>query len=142
MIKDKEDIKLIDGITKENIFEKLSLSSDDKGLEIALAALEAALEKKAEHPVILNLKDLTIITDLFLILSGNSKSQNKAIADKIEEVLREKSYGKPHQREGYEDAGWIVLDYLYVVIHIFTEEQRAFYDIENLWGDAPSVRLS
>ncbi|MEW6622618.1 MAG: ribosome silencing factor [Bacillota bacterium] len=103
-------------------------------LELAREAAQAALEKKAKDVVILKMDDVTIITDYFVIATSLNRTQAKAIAENIEKVMKEK--GKTLlSREGIREARWILLDYGVIIIHIFQEDLRKFYDLESLWGD-------
>ncbi|WP_366924104.1 ribosome silencing factor [Metallumcola ferriviriculae] len=104
--------------------------------EIAIAASE----KKGRNIVLLNLQEVSLIADYFVIVSAGSSTQVKAIADSILKKLREEDI-VPRSREGYQEAQWILLDYGGVVTHIFQEEQRQFYDLERLWGDAESEQF-
>lgn len=106
--------------------------------ELALAAARAASEKQAERIVILDVRDLIVITDYFVIASGSSDRQVKTISQEVEEALR-KLGSKPVRREGEADARWLLLDFIDVVIHVFASEERDFYDLERLWMDAPRV---
>ncbi len=99
-------------------------------------AAHAAWEVKAQHPVILDLKGISSIADHFLICSADSDRHVRAIADHIGECL-EKAKVRLHHREGYPEARWILLDYHDLIIHIFNDETRRYYDLERLWGDAP-----
>ncbi|MFQ5962246.1 MAG: ribosome silencing factor [Candidatus Methylomirabilales bacterium] len=99
-------------------------------------AAHAAWEVKAQNPVILDLKGISSIADNFLICSADSDRHVRAIADHIGECL-EKAKVRLHHREGYPEARWILLDYHDLIIHIFNEETRRYYDLERLWGDAP-----
>ncbi len=104
---------------------------------------EAALDLKAEDVLTLPLGGRTIVADAFVIATGRSKIQTRSIADAIVERVRDA--GLPVARtEGYSDGGWILIDLGPVVAHIFTPEQRAFYNLERLWGvpDAQQVRTS
>jgi ribosome-associated protein len=100
----------------------------------------SAAEKKAQDIRLLNISDLSSITDYFVICSGNSVIQVKAIADEIEDKMRLKEFEASH-REGYQTARWILLDYGNVIVHIFHKEDREFYDIERLWADAESIGI-
>jgi len=126
---------------REVIAKKFSLSAGDKSLEMALIAIDTAFMKKAEDTVIIKLQDITVLTDFFIIMTGLSRTQNKAIASAIEEKLKEKGYKRKSHTEGYEDASWILMDYIDFIIHIFLPEKRSFYDLEGLWGDAPLVEI-
>lgn len=103
-------------------------------------AAHAGGEKKAEDVVILDMREVTLVADYFLILSGNSRPQVKAIADHVEERL-EAVAARPLRREGYGAGRWVLLDYGGLVVHVFHEQDRAFYALERLWGDAPARRL-
>ncbi len=111
-----------------------------ESIEKARLAASAALDKKAKDVVILELKDLSIITDYFLICSGESTTQVKAIADNIEERLRREAV-RPSGIEGYNLSQWVLMDYGDLVVHVFEEERRAFYELEKLWLDAPRVEI-
>ena len=106
--------------------------------DLALAAARAASEKQAERTVILDVRDLIVITDYFVIASGSSDRQVKTVSQEVEEALR-KLGTKPVRREGEADARWLLLDFIDVVIHVFASEERDFYDLERLWMDAPRV---
>jgi len=106
---------------------------------VLATARRAALDKQAEDMVILDLRGLCDFTDYFVICHGSTRRQAQAIADHIEEKLR--AVGRrPDHVEGASPGDWILMDYVDFVVHIFTRERRAFYDLERLWGDAPKVR--
>lgn len=104
-------------------------------LSLSKLIAKAASDKKATHIVIMDVQKLMTATDNFVICSGRSNIQTKAIADNIEEQLNSAGQKLLH-REGYKTGEWILLDYGNCVAHIFTEESREFYGLENLWGDA------
>lgn len=104
----------------------------------SIQAAKAALDKKSIDTVILELKDLTVIADYFVICSGANTPQVKAIAEHIEHELRELGI-RPIGVEGRDNAHWILLDYGDVVVHIFEEETRAYYELEKFWLDAPRI---
>ena len=97
--------------------------------------------KQGDHIEVIHVSDVTSITDYFVICSGNSKIQLKAIADEIELKLKEEHNVRPSHIEGYNTDSWILLDYLDVVVHIFHRESRLFYNLERLWADAKRVPL-
>ncbi|MFQ6096997.1 MAG: ribosome silencing factor [Armatimonadota bacterium] len=99
---------------------------------------EAASSKRAERPVILDLRGLTPICDYFVICSGRSKVHVRAVTEAIEEAAATAGI-RAHHREGGSDAAWVLMDYGDVVVHVFTPETRAYYDLEHLWGDARIV---
>lgn len=106
--------------------------------ELALLAAKAVEDKKGWQVTILQLKDISLITDYFVLANGNSRVQTQAIADNVEEEL-EKSGFRPLRREGYAEGRWILLDYGSIIVHIFQEEERKFYNLERLWGDASVI---
>lgn len=107
--------------------------------ELVMEAAEAASSKKAQRIVILDVSQLLVITDHFLICSGNNERQVRTIADEVEKQLLEARGVKPFRREGQREARWILLDYVDFVVHIFGPEERDYYDLERLWADAPVV---
>jgi len=110
----------------------------DKARELAYLVAAAADDKRAKDISILKVEGITLVTDYFVICSGNSTTQVQAIADNIEEKLKEAGHRVGHG-EGYREAKWILLDLGSVVAHIFTDTERQFYDLERLWGDAETV---
>ncbi len=108
------------------------------GSEIAEIAAKSAYDRKALDIVILDLKGLSSLTDYFVICRGNSDTHVQGIAERIEESLDEKDVRLWH-REGEKKSTWILLDYIDVIIHIFTKDAREFYSLERLWGDAPKT---
>jgi ribosome-associated protein len=101
--------------------------------EIQLSeAIEAALEKRAQDAVVLELTDICSFTDYFLICTGTSARHNQTIADSIEETLKKQGV-RPLHIEGYTEGEWILLDYVDFVVHIFSSRAREFYDLERLW---------
>lgn len=103
--------------------------------EIAELSSQLALTKKAEDVVILDLRGLTTITDFFVICTGNSDTQIKAITDAVIEGL-EKRQIKAWHIEGYSALNWVLIDYVDTVVHVFQREIREFYGLERLWNDA------
>ncbi len=91
--------------------------------------------------VLLDVSRLLVITDLFVIASGTSRRHVLTLAEEIEQKLK-KDGRRPLRREGMEDATWVLLDYGDMVVHIFDEATRRFYDLERLWGDAPRTEFS
>ncbi|HEY6111100.1 MAG TPA: ribosome silencing factor [Chthoniobacterales bacterium] len=107
--------------------------------DLAKTCAELASNKKAEDIVVLDLRGISTFTDFFVICSANSEPQLKAIAKEIETRLKEDHAVRPAAIDGFPASQWIVLDYLEVVVHIFHRDKRAFYSLEDLWGDAPRV---
>ncbi len=107
-------------------------------LDMALAAARAAMDKKAEDVRLLDVRPVTYLADYFVICSGATARQVKAIADEIDMRLSaERVY--PMSVEGFPDCRWVLMDYGDVVVHIFENEAREFYDLDGLWGVAPRV---
>lgn len=106
---------------------------------VALLCLEAAADKKAENPVILDLRGISTFTDYFVIVSANSEPQIKAIATSIREKIRQAEDRAPFSDDSYPGSPWIVLDYGSVIVHIFHNKLRELYDLESLWSDAKKV---
>ena len=104
-------------------------------------AVGAALDKKASEVVILDLRKTPAFTDFFVLCSGQSTRQVKAIADGVEETLRAAKI-RPAHVEGYDRAEWILMDYFTFIVHVFTPQTRAFYSLERLWGDAERIEVS
>ena len=104
--------------------------------------IAVSLDKhKAEEIKIIGVRDLTVIADYFVIAAGTSFTQVKALADYVEYELGEQGV-KPERVEGYNSSSWILLDYGSVIVHVFYEETRAFYDLERLWKDGEQLPLS
>ena len=107
--------------------------------EWALLAIEAASDKKAEDIVALDVSELLVVTEYFVIATGRTNIQVRAIADEVEEQLRVKGGIKPIGREGESEAKWVLLDFGDLVIHVFQPQEREFYRLEKLWSDAPRL---
>lgn len=104
-------------------------------------AARAALEKKAEHALALDLRRVADFTDFFLLLTGHNQRQLVAIADAVMEALRAAAR-RPVHVEGYPRHEWILLDYGSFVVHVMTPKSRAFYDLERLWGGSERLEVS
>ncbi|HMF59358.1 MAG TPA: ribosome silencing factor [Vicinamibacterales bacterium] len=104
-------------------------------------AVRAALDKKAGDVVVLDLRGTPAFTDFFILCSGQSQRQVKAIADGVEDALRTAKV-RPSHVEGYERAEWVLMDYFTFIVHVFTPQTRAFYSLERLWGDAERIEVS
>lgn len=106
-----------------------------EAIEISTIAKEALLDKKANDVQILDLTGISNIADCFVIASGNNVNQVKAMADNVEEQLYKKGYKVLHL-EGAQTATWILLDFGTVLVHLFNKEEREYYGLERVWGDA------
>ncbi|MBU1275144.1 MAG: ribosome silencing factor [Proteobacteria bacterium] len=108
--------------------------------ELALLCAAAALDKKGEDPVLLEVSQLTGYADYFLLVSGRSTRQATAVGENVARIL--KKAGRPALGvEGLNEGRWVLLDFGEVVVHVFHEPVREFYDLDSLWGDAPRVEL-
>lgn len=108
--------------------------------EVVNIAVQAAEDKKAWDVTVLDIREISIIADYFVICSGRSSTHVQAVAENIQEKLEEK--GTPAlRREGFREGGWVLLDYGDVVVHVFQEAERQFYNLERLWGDARVVGI-
>ena len=110
------------------------------GLQLVRRAARAALAKKADDLVALDLRELGAVCDYFLLCSAASEVQVKAVTENIEEALREEGL-RPWHVEGREGRRWVLLDYVEVVVHVFHARTREYYLLDRLWGDARSVDL-
>jgi ribosome-associated protein len=106
--------------------------------ELARLAAKAASSKQGEAVVILDVRDLITITDYFVIGSGRSDRQVDTIADEVARELKQQGV-RPVRTEGDPSAGWVLLDFVDFVVHVFRDEEREYYRLENLWRDAPIV---
>lgn len=109
--------------------------------EIARAIADVLDSMKARDIKLLRVSDKTVMTDYFVICSGTSNTQIKALSGEVEYKLGERGVSPLHI-EGYETGTWIAMDYAHVMVHIFNREQRDFYKLEKLWGDACEVPLN
>lgn len=101
---------------------------------------DACLDEKASDLIILNVSDLTIIADYFVIASGRSTVQVKSIVEHVEEKLEEHGI-MPIRKEGHEEGLWGVMDYGSTILHVFRQQEREYYRLENLWGEATEVAI-
>ena len=108
--------------------------------QLALLCRELAENKKAEDIVILDVRELSSVTDYFVIGSGTSEPHLRAIVDEITDKLREDCGLRPRAVDGTFQAAWVVLDFFDVIVHVMRQDVRDRYDLETLWGDAPRVR--
>ncbi len=103
---------------------------------LAASAVDAALDKKARDVVVMDLRGISGVADFFVLCTGDSDVQIKAIAESVRGDLRSKYKEKPWHVEGLDHLQWVLLDYVDVVVHVFAEGRRSFYELERLWGDA------
>lgn len=108
--------------------------------KLALLCRELADNKKAEDIVILDVRELSSVTDYFVIASGTSEPHLRAIIEEITDHLRDEYDVRPRAVDGTFQASWVVLDFFDVIVHVMRQDIRDRYDLETLWGDAPRVR--
>lgn len=109
--------------------------------EIAETVVKTLDSKKAHDIKLLRTTDVTVLADYFVICTATSTTQIKTLADEVETVLEAQGENKLH-REGHRDGGWVLIDFGCVVVHLFMEEARQFYNLERLWADAEEIDLS
>lgn len=104
---------------------------------LARTAVDAIVDKKGADISVMDLRGISGVADFFVVSTGGSDIQIKAIADAVQERIRVECQEKPWHVEGYDHLQWVLLDYVDLVVHLFSKEKRAYYDLERLWGDAP-----
>ena len=112
--------------------------SAEKVREMAKMAISALEEKKAEDIRVIDISEVSVIADYFIIANGNNRSQIQDLSDEVEEKLGRAGY-LMKQKEGYHNANWVLLDFVDIIIHIFDKENRLFYDLERIWRDGKVV---
>ena len=110
----------------------------EESKKMALLALDALEDKKAEDIAILDISEISVLADYFIIANGTNRNQVKAMADSVEEALGKAGY-EPKQIEGYQTANWILMDYKDIIVHVFGREDRGFYDLERIWRDGKQI---
>ncbi len=113
-------------------------TADEQAIAYARLAAEALDDKKALDIALLDVGDLLQITEVFVIASGTSRRHVLTLGEEVAEKLREGGH-RPLRVEGAEEGEWVLLDFGDIVVHVFAERPRAFYDLERLWGDAPRI---
>ena len=106
--------------------------------KIAYAALE---EKKANDIKIIDISNVSVLADYFIIASGSNRNQVQAMVDSVQEDLYKQAGVEAKQIEGYQSANWILLDYADIIVHVFDEENRLFYDLERIWRDGKNTSI-
>ena len=127
--------------TSRNLALKINDNQNvQSSLQLAEDIASACSEAKAKDITVLNMEAVTYIADYFIIVSGKSDRQVQGIANKVIDLLQERGV-KPHYIEGLEEGHWVILDFGDIILHVFYEETRKFYDIENLWTKAKKINL-
>jgi len=119
--------------------EQVALLTDREVNDLAQRCREAAIEKKAENVALIDIRGRANFADYFVLATGRSVIQVRAIADSVVEAS-EMKYGAPVRTEGYNDGNWILVDYGSVIVHVFTPAAREFYNLERLWAKPTSPR--
>lgn len=109
--------------------------------ELTKIIVNALEDKKAEDVKIIDITKISVIADYFILASGNNRNQVQALADNVEEFCG-KAGQHVRQIEGYDSANWILMDYSDVIVHIFSKEDRLFYDLERIWRDGESIEVN
>jgi len=125
----------------ENLVKAITPSNLEDSLDIVLSAARAADEKQADRVVALDVRELLSVVDYFVIASGRNARQVSTVVEAIEEATKRDCGRGPLRIEGIKDPTWVLMDYGDVVIHVFLDETREFYDLEHLWSGAPRVDL-
>lgn len=108
--------------------------------EMTTLAIKALEDKKGNDIQVIDIRDVSVIADYFIIASGTNTNQVQSLADNVEETLGRAGY-EPRQTEGHNSASWILMDYNDIIVHIFSEEDRLFYDLERIWRDGKMVDI-
>ncbi len=139
---DKPTIKARDVFDIENTTIPVPPEQLEHSLRLAKSIVRAAAENRGQNIVVLDLTEHTSLFDYFIIASGSSRRQLSAMATEIDRVMKTEFGERRLSVSGYEESRWIVLDFGSVVVHLFDEETRQFYDLESLWGDGKAVDIA
>jgi len=116
-------------------------TQDPSTKELLEVITSALLERKGQNIVLLDVSELTTLTEYFVVCHGTSDTQIKALADNVMEKAKEELGEKVWKREGFEGRTWIILDFVNIVVHVMSEKKRDFYGIERMWNDAVLTRI-
>lgn len=108
--------------------------------EMAKLAIIALEDKKAEDIRVIDISEISVLADYFIIADGNNRNQVQAMIDNVEETLGKAGY-TPKQIEGYQNANWVLMDYSDIIVHVFDKENRLFYDLERIWRDGKAISV-
>lgn len=112
----------------------------EQAMEMARIIYDALEDKKGEDIKVLNISEVSVLADYFVITSGNSDSQVKALVDSVEEKMHKNGF-ELKQQEGNASGTWVLLDYGDVIVHVFDKENRLFYNLERIWSDGKTVEM-
>ena len=107
--------------------------------EMVKVAYEALEDKKGEDIKVIDISEISVLADYFIIAGGNNRSQIQAMADNVDELIG-KNGGRLKQIEGYDAGNWVLLDFQDVIVHIFDKDNRLFYDLERIWRDGKEIK--
>lgn len=114
---------------------------NSKSKQMAQLVIQALEDKKAEDIKVIDISEVSVIADYFIIANGTNRSQIQALADNVDETLGKAGFPLK-QMEGYQNANWVLLDFEDVIVHVFDKENRLFYDLERIWRDGKFVDIS
>jgi ribosome-associated protein len=116
------------------------VTATDRAIELVTIAAQAASDKLGQNIIAFDVSEQLVITDAFVLCSAPNDRQVKSIVDEIEDKLRDAG-AKPIRREGERDGRWVLIDYGEIVVHVQHDEERAYYSLERIWRDCPTIRL-
>lgn len=114
--------------------------AEQNSKEMVRLAYEALADKKAQDIKIINIEEVSVLADYFIIASGTNRNQVQAMADNVDEMLHKAGY-PVKQTEGYNTANWVLMDYGDIIVHVFDSENRLFYDLERIWRDGRDISI-
>lgn len=117
------------------------VTASEKANQLVRLAAEAASDKLADGIIAYDVSEQLVITDAFVLCSAPNDRQVRAIVDEVEKRLREDAGAKPVRREGEREGRWVLLDFIDIIVHVQSEEDRIFYALERLWKDCPQIEL-
>jgi ribosome-associated protein len=123
-------------VTTKSQFSTSSSYKTADSKKLIKAITEGLFEKKARDIVLLDVRNLTTLADFFVVCHGTSDTQIRALANSVHEKVKEAIGENPWKKEGMDARSWVILDYVNIVVHIFSEEKREYYGIERMWNDA------
>jgi ribosome-associated protein len=136
-----EKVEKVEKVKRVKVKEIKTIGKLDPEEALVRLCAEGALDKKAEDVVVLDMRKISSFTDFFLIVSGTSEPQLKAIAGSIREKVRSVTGLRPIAEDGFPISQWVIIDYGSVIIHIFHKDKRDLYGLESLWGDAGRLEI-
>ena len=125
-------------LNERNAAPENTESGKDRSAALAKIAIQVLEDKKGEDIRVIDISDLSVLADYFIIATGNNRTQVQAMADEVEQKLG-RAGAVPKQIEGYQAANWVLLDFGDVIIHIFDAQNRLFYDLERIWKDGRQI---